>query len=364
MNIWEIIFLFFGFLSLLLSLLFFAKKKGDKVANSILGLYLLLFSCNLCYNVLYWTKQLYSGDFIHLTGVLVLIWISYPPLMYLYIKRIVTKKRFRKVDLIHSLPVLLITLFNSRFFFLNLEKKIKVLVNGSMSDYIFLSNFTHVFVILSLTTYSVLIYKLFKNSHDLNTDKKRWLKWLISAFYSYALAMVIYFTLAYFNIITEGRDYFIMYTIIFCIGLIAYFGFMQPEVFNGLSMDRILPFKKYKNTGLSDNFSLELKDQLLDIIKNEKPYLKSDLKLIDLANYLNISKHHMSQVINEHFDVSFNYFINTYRIKEAIILLENSNDLNISEIIYSSGFNNRVSFYKAFKDQTGITPTEYRLQRI
>ncbi|WP_414459302.1 helix-turn-helix domain-containing protein [Flagellimonas lutimaris] len=37
---------------------------------------------------------------------------------------------------------------------------------------------------------------------------------------------------------------------------------------------------------------------------------------------------------------------------------ENSS-LSISEIAYQCGFNNRVSFYKAFKKITHITPKEF-----
>ena len=51
--------------------------------------------------------------------------------------------------------------------------------------------------------------------------------------------------------------------------------------------------------------------------------------------------------------------LNKYRIDEAKALL-NDDHLNISDVLYASGFNNRVSFYKAFKKFEGITPTEFR----
>ncbi|ETN96601.1 AraC family transcriptional regulator [Zhouia amylolytica AD3] len=53
--------------------------------------------------------------------------------------------------------------------------------------------------------------------------------------------------------------------------------------------------------------------------------------------------------------------MNDYRVQEVKILLNNSNHLNESviQIAYSVGFSNRVSFNKAFKKRTGMTPTEY-----
>jgi len=38
----------------------------------------------------------------------------------------------------------------------------------------------------------------------------------------------------------------------------------------------------------------------------------------------------------------------------------NESYLTISDIAYRSGFNNRNSFYKVFKDKTGITPSQYK----
>ena len=119
---------------------------------------------------------------------------------------------------------------------------------------------------------------------------------------------------------------------------------------------------KYEKTGLSEAFSLELKNKLEHLMENEKLYLKHELKLDDIAELLDISRHHASQVINENFNMSFYEYINTYRIEEAKnILCSNFEDssVSISDISYQCGFNNRVSFYKAFKKITHITPKEF-----
>jgi len=177
----------------------------------------------------------------------------------------------------------------------------------------------------------------------------------------YVTFFTAYFILQYFGFIGIGYDYVIGYTMIFFIGLLSYFGFFQPQIFEGLSMDKILPFKKYEKTGLTEDYSLELKIKLIDYIENQKPYLDSELRLDTLANALNLSRHHMSQVINQHFDARFFDFINKYRIEEAKKLLVDDS-LNITDVLYECGFNNRVSFYKAFKRYAGITPTEFKSQ--
>lgn len=119
---------------------------------------------------------------------------------------------------------------------------------------------------------------------------------------------------------------------------------------------------KYEKTGLSETFSQELKEKLESVMIDQKLYLNHGLRLGDLAELLNISRHHASQVINENFKQSFYEFVNTYRIEEAKRLLcahSKNPSICVSDIAYQCGFNNRVSFYKAFKKVTKLTPKEY-----
>ena len=114
---------------------------------------------------------------------------------------------------------------------------------------------------------------------------------------------------------------------------------------------------------MSKAFSLELKAQLLILMDKEKPYRDPEIRLDGLAKMLDISRHHTSQIINEHFSMSFFDFINSYRIREAEqLLISEKSSLSITDIAYKSGFNNRVSFYKAFKKIEGTTPSKYREQ--
>ena len=73
------------------------------------------------------------------------------------------------------------------------------------------------------------------------------------------------------------------------------------------------------------------------------------------------TRHNISQVINEHFGVSFFHFVNKYRIEEALRILstDTSSNLNIIDVAYDVGFNNKVTFNKAFKIETSLTPTNY-----
>ncbi|NER13166.1 helix-turn-helix domain-containing protein [Leptobacterium flavescens] len=362
MNFFELSFLFFAFLGLLLALSFFIKKNGDRQSNTILGIYLLLFAYNIVFNTLYWSELLYRKTYIHFFYTNFFPWISYGPLFYLYVKRVVLKKDFKTVELLHFLPVLLFVIARWPLFSLDAELKLAAALDGSWRNYGFMiRHVSWFFIIPQMLVYALsALVILRKNTTLLDSNKRLWLKFFIGSFLGYWLAFTSYFVLSYSGLITKQNDYFIGYLIVFFIGMVAYFGFMQPDVFNGLSMEKVIPFIKYKKTGLTQSHSLELKDRLLMIMEKEKPFLENDLRLEDLAKSLSLSRHHMSQVINEHFQMSFFDYINQHRIEEAKeLLIKNREDLNISQIAYSVGFNNRVSFYKAFKKFTGTTPSDY-----
>ncbi|RYG14646.1 MAG: AraC family transcriptional regulator [Chitinophagaceae bacterium] len=59
--------------------------------------------------------------------------------------------------------------------------------------------------------------------------------------------------------------------------------------------------------------------------------------------------------------MSFYDYINGYRLQFASNLLKNpSCNLRILDIAFEAGFNNKNSFYRAFKESFGITPNQYR----
>ena len=122
---------------------------------------------------------------------------------------------------------------------------------------------------------------------------------------------------------------------------------------------------KYANSGLSEELLTQLALKLELIMIEKKPYLNNDLKLDDLAQNLSVSRHHLSQIINQKYNLGFYDYINKFRIKEAKKLIKIDSNSGVTEIAYTVGFNNRVSFYKAFKKFAYCTPTEYReLQKI
>jgi AraC-like DNA-binding protein len=102
--------------------------------------------------------------------------------------------------------------------------------------------------------------------------------------------------------------------------------------------------------------------KLLRFMREQKPYLDANLSLATLGASLNMSKETLSQVVNRELNLNFNAFLNQYRVEEAKALLKDpaQNQFVILKIAYDVGFNSKSSFNAAFRQLTGMTPTQYR----
>lgn len=102
--------------------------------------------------------------------------------------------------------------------------------------------------------------------------------------------------------------------------------------------------------------------RLLRLMEEEKPYLDPDMSVIKMAKKMEVSKEHISQVVNRHFYMNFNQFLNKYRIEEAKKRLRDpaENRFVVLKIAYDVGFNSKSTFNTAFKKLTGMSPSRYR----
>jgi len=361
MNWVIILFLFFVFLGLLLSILFLAKKKGNRFANSILAVYTFLFAFEMLNNCLRWSEWLHTEKFIHFDLTHFPLWLIYGPLVFIYVRTILKGTHFKSYDLIFVVPPLVIIAMLFPFYSQNATNKLQIVQEGLTWQYASFPSYAIWIVIALMFFYVAFTYFKFGHQQRLGFRENKWLQWFVGSYFGFAFAFALYIFLVRFQLMDASYDYLVDIAIVFFIGMLSFFGFVQPEVFEGKSLKEILPFIKYKKTGLSPALSLEMRSKLLDVMIREKPYLNNELRLDDISRLMNLSRNHTSQIINEHFNLSFFDFINRYRIKDAKNLLINNekNGLTTTQIAYDVGFNNRASFYKAFKKFTDFNPSEF-----
>lgn len=363
MNLWEGLILFFAFQALWVSVLILLSKKGKKVAKWIWFVFLLLFAYNIFSNVMYWSELDEN-----LAKRLSLVWMIplslYGPLFLLYIRMVIGKMPSSTWMVAHSLPTLMVLLIFGKYYALPIEYRDVLFANDQMDAYIGIDPFyVQVFLALLLLVYAVASFVQFRKHYQHNIKDGKWIEYLSILFIGFALSWVAYYILEYTEILTEEQDYVITGFMIAFVLLQSFLVYKKPNVLVDWQRIKEAAFAlKYRKTGMSNEVSLEFKEKLLALMENERPYLNPELKLDDLASLLGLSRHHMSQVINQHFHKSFFDFLNEYRIKEAkLMLLDRPKDKQVLtiEVIYKVGFNNKASFYKAFKKYVGTSPSDF-----
>lgn len=126
--------------------------------------------------------------------------------------------------------------------------------------------------------------------------------------------------------------------------------------------------KKPNTQDLHKNIHYDLLDKLDHALETQKRYLDPNLTLGTLAKELNTNREYLSRTINLFFGKSYTDYINGYRIKAALEILQSiangtTKPRTILKIANASGFKSTSTFNPAFKKVVGGTPTGYRLSK-
>jgi AraC-like DNA-binding protein len=95
----------------------------------------------------------------------------------------------------------------------------------------------------------------------------------------------------------------------------------------------------------------------------ERAYRREGLTIGSLAALMSLPEYRLRQIINEGLGHrNFNAFLNRYRIDEAKTALADAGqkDVPVLTIAMDAGFQSLGPFNRAFKADTGLTPTEFR----
>jgi adenylate cyclase len=121
------------------------------------------------------------------------------------------------------------------------------------------------------------------------------------------------------------------------------------------------PIHRYKKSLFTSQELGLYKNRLKALMDDDSLYLKPELSLRLLAEYMNLPPNHMSQLLNEGFGQNFADYINTYRLDDFKFKLSTNvtHQLTLLALAYDSGFNSKTVFNTFFKKKVGITPKAY-----
>ncbi len=151
------------------------------------------------------------------------------------------------------------------------------------------------------------------------------------------------------------------------------FGILDNYITSGLISALLVYSLVHINKQLSINLDLRdslpevntekrIVEKIINCMEVEKLFLNPRLNIERMAEHINVPYREVSALINKHFHVNFNEYINLYRINEAKRLLSDAQLLNIpiNEIYAQAGFNSKSAFHRFFSRLVGVSPTEFR----
>ena len=328
------------------------QGRGKKISNSLLAGFLFILAIHMGFN-LHFELNLQWGlpDITNSFGFL------YGPILYLYITSLIYRDfRFKKFDLAHLAPWLIILLVS---LFINLP--------------VWLSGLC---IVSSILAYLVLSLVKIKHFHRVikNTESRFsaialiWMQRFIYGLFIIVVIDSIHSAMLINSLVMENIFYGLLIgALLFFVTSLVFNGLRQPEIFLGLTTEdediTQAAQERYAGSKLQEAELAKLGEEIDRYFHTEKPYEHPELSIQILAEQLGQSAKLISEVINRHFGQNFSEYVNSHRIEEAKKLIETSDHkTTILEILYAVGFNSKSSFYTAFKQYTGKTPSEYKKQ--
>lgn len=224
-----------------------------------------------------------------------------------------------------------------------------------------------VFILISyilLKRYKKRIRDSFSSVDKINLN---WLRLIFNIWFTSAIVLVPISTLTVGGLISLPVDFmqFLLEMLnVAFLFILGFYGFKQTTIFSNLDLAESESLKEsvsYERSGLSKEQAVYYHQQLLALMKEKKPYLNGELSAGELAQLLNISVNHLSQVLNTVQQQNFFDFVNGYRIREIIERMKDpkNHHLTLLAIALDSGFNSKTSFNTVFKKVTHQTPSQY-----
>ena len=322
-----------AFNGFILSIYFAINAKKKNFTNYFLSLLLLVLSIRIVKSIFFYFNPHLSNIFIQI-GLSACVLIG--PFLFLYLKSYKVEKLNWTKHVIYYL--LVITILG--IFYPYVEHRAiwsKWIVCAIYSQWF-------IYIILSLKYLRPIFLKI-KEKETL----KRIDIWFLSIYFGVAFIWLAYSMAAYTSYIVGALSFtFVLYLIVL---LLVFKTNSESTFFNEK--------EKYKNKVI-DKETLNLIDQKLSVIVEKELFLNPNFSLEEAAKELKLTKHILSQYVNEVLGKSFSSLIKEYRIDKAKKLLETETNYTIENLGYDSGFNSKSAFFTAFKKTTGLTPAEYQ----
>lgn len=364
--------------ALIFALYFYLHKGGKNNSNAFLGLFFIAFACVQFFLVFSDLTNESIGKLLlpFIVGGSLII----PPSMYIYVNSLTLNVKRLNIKKNLSIGIFFFIVNVIAYSTVNIFKDVKDI----LSLIVPLLNVTTLLPIIVLFPISSLyyIYKSFKSIAKHQKDigevfsyekgiNLQWVKIFLIGFICWFIAVVLdgfvnYGSIEEQNFIRKHTYDFVTTSYLIFVGLKA---FQQSTIDKALINSQVFIKEEIEEDKLGtienefeqDKFS-EIWMKCEKIINDKSPYTNVNLTIYDLAKMAETNYKYLSKAINQNSNQNFVSYINSYRVKEAMLLLKNNNydNYTIEAIAEMSGFKSKSAFNTAFKKNTGKTPSEFK----
>jgi ABC-type antimicrobial peptide transport system permease subunit/AraC-like DNA-binding protein len=340
-NLYDLAFLGTISVGLAFGLMLLLTPKGNKAANRILGL-ILMITVSEMIRALNTDIRLEVPQFSLALG----------PLLYFYVWSITKPDyKFRSRDLLHFCPLLV-------------EAGVGIFYTPRFPG---LNTVFPSLVFISVCGYWYAAHKLIKDfslalkfkGGDRYRLKLRWLNNLVTGF---AFLWLWWITLSIIACLYHNSQSHLLFYPLWLLLAAPAIGtagmvILKPEINSPADEPYFLKLPS------PDEFKRKA-SWLKQMVKNGAYYKDPELSLTTLAEKLGLTTHELSAIINTVLKKSFNDFVNEYRVADVARKMQDPafDHLTLQGIAYDSGFNSPSTFHRAFKQLTGKTPAAYKKQ--
>ncbi len=376
------------FLGLLLAVLIFVYRKEKYGSNFYLALFIFF---NSFYAVT--SFSFISNEF---RGIITLIYpyviipnMASGPFLYLYFLSVFKPNfKFKRIYLVHFIPVLFFFINGSDYLFWDETQKarlIKSFLQNSQAVFsmptLLIPYYFHVLFRMTQTFFYVLaslylFWASFRlNGYRLTNDKIP---------YTYYIFFLLFFIGHFFttlligisvnpnfdNLLSDSNrlEILLLSSRLFFTLFIVTTLFNPKVVFEKYFQNMSASKKKDTNTLKvptdprdSTKYEFEELNKAFDLYMLGKPYLQPGYSLSQIAEYLKIPAYYISSYIKSRYQLSFNDWKNEMRVSYAIELLlaGEAKYSTLESISIQCGYRSRTNFIESFKKVVGHTPSEY-----
>jgi len=343
-------------------------------------------------NSAFWLAIFYN----HFTPLMLLL----GPLLFFYVRGTLNNSsKLHTWDFIHCIPALIHLIGIIPYSIQPFDKKLEIaeaiikdidIILSINSNFLFNTafNFTFrsIFLLLYIVYCSFLVWKRFNDKKIAKNMQEKQLvislRWLVVLLSSLFFIVIEFLIITYNSVTIKPSVGLINSYTLYILSGVAYFTIafsllLFPKILYGITKKnsskkggKKIKFDKKNGKAVNPNsieesYYFELAKDIKKYLNKEKIFLNRDFSIVDIALALKISENEVIYCITNVLQTKFTTLRSDLRIDYAIALLSNSsnNNLTIEGIAQQSGFKTRASFYKAFKDKTGMNPTEFIMSK-